>query len=203
MATSKTEKMTEEIRILPMRRKNLPNENFLVFCMINVKFLVLEAISHIFSDKMTEIKEIDRKICTLLQSSARLQLSHIAEQVGLSVAAVSEHVRKLEEQGIIKGYHAYLQADDFGFDVTAYVFIDIESSVYYEQFISDCKNMSEILECHAITGNASHLLKIRTKNTASLERLLSSLQQIPGVKRTITNLVLSTHIESLMLPMSL
>ena len=48
---------------------------------------------------MSEIKEIDRKICALLQSSARIQLSQIAEQVGLSVASVSEHVRKLEEQG--------------------------------------------------------------------------------------------------------
>ncbi|MGA1415176.1 MAG: Lrp/AsnC family transcriptional regulator [Candidatus Kapaibacteriota bacterium] len=140
-----------------------------------------------------EIKEIDRKICELLQQSARMQLSHIAEQVGLSVASVSEHVRKLEDQGIIKGYQ---------FDLTAYVFVDIESSVYYDEFISVCKTMPELLECHAITGNASHLLKIRTINTASLERLLSRLQQIPGVKRTITNLVLSTHIESLTLPLN-
>lgn len=174
----------------------------LVFCIIFEKFLVSKAFYHHFSDNMSEIKEIDRKICALLQSSARMQLSQIAEQVGLSVASVSEHVRKLEEQGIIKGYHAQLKADDFGFDLTAYVFVDIESSVYYEQFISACKTMPELLECHAITGNASHLLKIRTKNTASLERLLSGLQQIPGVKRTITNLVLSTHIESLTLPLT-
>lgn len=150
---------------------------------------------------MSEIKEIDRNICSLLQTNARMQLSHIAEQVGLSVAAVSEHVRKLEEQGIIKGYHALLQSDAFHFDLTAYVFVDIESSVYYERFISVCKTLPELLECHAITGNASHLLKIRTTNTASLEQLLSKLQQIPGVKRTITNLVLSTHIESLTLPL--
>ncbi|MGA1277404.1 MAG: Lrp/AsnC family transcriptional regulator [Candidatus Kapaibacteriota bacterium] len=149
-----------------------------------------------------EIKEIDRKICELLQQSARMQLSHIAEQVGLSVASVSEHVRKLEEQGIIKGYHAQLKSAAFQFDLTAYIFVDIESSVYYDEFISVCKTMPELLECHAITGNASHLLKIRTINTASLERLLSRLQQIPGVKRTITNLVLSTHIESLTLPLN-
>ena len=165
-----------------MRSKNLPNENFLVFCMIFEKFLVSKAFQYKFSDNMSEIKEIDRKICALLQSSARMQLSHIAEQVGLSVASVSEHVRKLEEQGIIKGYHALLKADDFGYDLTAYVFVDIESSVYYEQVITACKTMPELLECHAITGNASHLLKIRTTNTASLERLLSGLQQIPGVK---------------------
>ncbi|MFZ9815454.1 MAG: Lrp/AsnC ligand binding domain-containing protein, partial [Candidatus Kapaibacteriota bacterium] len=90
----------------------------------------------------------------------------------------------------------------FQFDLTAYIFVDIESSVYYDEFISVCKTMPELLECHAITGNASHLLKIRTINTASLERLLSRLQQIPGVKRTITNLVLSTHIESLTLPLN-
>ena len=149
---------------------------------------------------MNDIKDIDKQICGLLQDSARMQLSHIAEHVGLSVPAVSEHVRKLEEQGIIQGYYAKLNRDIFGYDVTALVFVDIESSVYYQEFITVCKSLPEILECHAITGNASHMLKIRTKTTASLEVLLSRLQQIPGVKRTITNLVLSTHIESFSLP---
>ncbi|GDX65723.1 AsnC family transcriptional regulator [Chlorobiota bacterium] len=149
---------------------------------------------------MSELKEVDKHICSILQDSARIQLSHIAEQVGMSIPAISEHVRKLEELGIIQGYQARLSPMSFGFDITAHVFVDIESSIYYETFIEVCKSLSEILECHAITGNASHLLKIRTKNTHSLEKLLSSLQQIPGVKRTVTNLVLSTHIESFTLP---
>jgi DNA-binding transcriptional ArsR family regulator len=55
---------------------------------------------------MSELKEVDKHICSILQDSARIQLSHIAEQVGMSIPAISEHVRKLEELGII---HAYLE----------------------------------------------------------------------------------------------
>ena len=46
---------------------------------------------------MSELKEVDKQICSILQDSARIQLSHIAEQVGMSIPAISEHVRKLEE----------------------------------------------------------------------------------------------------------
>jgi len=144
----------------------------------------------------SELKDTDKQICSLLQNNARIAFSSVAETVGLSVPAVSDHVRKLEEQGIIQGYHAKINPEPFGFDITAFIFVDIESSLHYESFINICKQMPEVLECHATTGNASHLLKIRTNNTRSLEKLLSALQQIEGVQRTITNLVLSTHIES-------
>lgn len=149
-----------------------------------------------------EKKDTDRHICSLIQSAARMPLSTIAEQIGLSNPSISEHLRKMEEAGTIEGYYTKLNPRSFGYDITAYVFVDIESSVYYQEFIRVCKTLAEILECHAITGNASHMLKIRTQNTGSLEALLSKLQQIPGVKRTITNLVLSTHIETFALPIS-
>lgn len=71
-----------------------------------------------------------------------------------------------------------------------------ESSKYYNQFIDHCQNTKDILECHAITGEGSHILKIRTENTSSLEKLLSKIQSWPGVKSTKTNLVLSSHKES-------
>ncbi len=71
-----------------------------------------------------------------------------------------------------------------------------ESSKYYSQFIEHCQNTKDILECHAITGDGSHLLKIRTENTSSLEKLLSKIQSWSGVKSTKTNLVLSSHKET-------
>jgi len=145
---------------------------------------------------LPELKDTDKHICALLQTNARLALSSVAETVGLSVPAVSDHVRKLEEQGIILGYHAKLNPEPFGFDITAFIFVDVDSSLHYSSFIEICKTIPEVLECHATTGNSSHLLKIRTKNTRSLEKLLSVFQQIEGVQRTTTNLVLSTHIET-------
>lgn len=151
--------------------------------------------------KVSEVKEVDRQLCTLLQRNARLSLRELAAHVGLSIPAVREHIRKLEERGVIEGYFTKLNPKAFGYDITAFVFVFVESSVHYPEFLARCKRRAEILECHAITGEASHVLKVRTHNTASLEQLLSEIQRWPGVRRTLTSLVLSTHVETLTVPL--
>ncbi|HYF04242.1 MAG TPA: Lrp/AsnC family transcriptional regulator [Patescibacteria group bacterium] len=149
--------------------------------------------------KQPVLKNTDRIICKMLQENARIPLSAVAEKVDLSIPSVSEHVRKLEEAGVITGYTAKLNPLAFDYDITAFIFVTLESSIYYQNFIEQSRLHQEILECHAITGEASHLLKIRTKSMVSLEKLLSTVQQWDGVRRTLTNLVLSTHIETLAL----
>ncbi len=142
------------------------------------------------------MKDLDRQICSLLQENARLSLSEIAEQVGSSVPTVSDRVRRLEADGTIREYTTLLRPADFGFDVTAFICVDLDSSTSYDGFRRQCRARKEIQECHAITGTASHLLKVRVPNTAALEQLLSSIQQWKGVSRTLTNVVLSTHKET-------
>jgi Lrp/AsnC family leucine-responsive transcriptional regulator len=142
------------------------------------------------------VKELDRQICSLLQENARLSLSEIAEQVGSSVPTVSDRVRRLEADGTIREYTTLFRVVDFGYDVTAFIFVDMDSSTNYDGFRRQCRSRKEIQECHAVTGTASHLLKIRVKTTGELEQLLSAIQQWKGVSRTQTNVVLSTHKES-------
>lgn len=142
------------------------------------------------------MKNTDKIICQTLQTNARTALSTLADKTGLSVPSVSEHIKKLEESHIIEGYNTKLNHKALGYDITAFVFVAVESSTYYEGFIDECRTISEVLECHAITGNGSHILKIRTLNTSELERILARVQRINGVKNTMTNIVLSTHIET-------
>ncbi|MFM8568957.1 MAG: Lrp/AsnC family transcriptional regulator [Candidatus Kapaibacterium sp.] len=142
------------------------------------------------------MKETDRIICKLLEQNARTSLSEIAETVGLSVTSVSEHIKKLEEQGVIEGYHTKISAEALDLDITSFIFVSVESSAHYPAFLAQCRKASEILECHAVTGDATHVLKVRVENTAALERLLSRIQQWNGVHRTETNLVLSTQFET-------
>jgi len=142
------------------------------------------------------VKELDRQICSLLQENSRLSLSEIAEQVGASVPTVSDRVRRLEADGTIREYTTLLRAVDFGYDVTAFIFVDMDSSTNYDGFRRQCRSRKEIQECHAVTGTASHLLKVRVRTTGELEQLLSAIQQWKGVSRTQTNVVLSTHKET-------
>ena len=149
------------------------------------------------------MKDLDRQICSLLQDNARLSLSEIADQVGSSVPTVSEHVKKLEADGVIREYTTVLDAVSFGLEVLAFIFVDLDSSVNYDNFRRQCRTRREILECHAVTGTASHLLKVRVRSTAALEQLLSALQQWTGVSKTSTNVVLSSHKETLSIPLTI
>jgi Lrp/AsnC family leucine-responsive transcriptional regulator len=76
-----------------------------------------------------------------------------------------------------------------------------ESSKHYPDIVKKAMTHPEVLECHAVTGEGSHLLKIRTVNTASLEKLLSQIQSWPGVVNTRTSVVLSTPKETPVLPL--
>lgn len=142
------------------------------------------------------IDDIDAKILEVLQKKGRTKRNDLAESVGLSLPAVSERLRKLEEHGIITGYYAKLDSQKLGKDITAFIFVTVDSSKHYTQFLEHAREQDDILECHAITGEGTHLLKVRTANTASLERLLSRIQAWGGVVSTRTNLVLSTTKES-------
>lgn len=145
---------------------------------------------------MVTIDEIDAKLLEMLQKQGRTKRNDLAEAVGLSVPAVSERLRKLEEGGVVTGYHARVDHRKLGKDITAFIFVTVDSSRHYAQFLEHAHGLDEIQECHAVTGDPSHILKIRTANTGSLEKLLARIQAWPGVVSTRTNLVLSTSKET-------
>lgn len=144
----------------------------------------------------TPLDDIDVKILELLQSNGRTRRNDLAEKVGLSVPSVSERLRKLEEAGIIAGYAATVDPRKVGKDITAFIVVLTDSSKHYHSFVEHAASMEEILECHAITGEGSHILKVRTENTSTLEKLLARIQSWTGVTGTRTQLVLSTSKET-------
>jgi Lrp/AsnC family leucine-responsive transcriptional regulator len=146
------------------------------------------------------LDETDIKILNHLQANGRAQRNSIAEIVHLSVPSVSERMRKLEEKGLISSYNAILNAKKFNFDITAFIFVEVDGSERYTGFVDHISNHPEVLECHSITGDGSHILKVRTKNTESLEKFLSLVQSWDGVARTRSNIVLSTFKETRSIP---
>ena len=145
---------------------------------------------------MEKIDVIDTQILHLLQTQGRIKRKDIAEAVGLSLPSVSERMRTLEERGVIAGYHAVINAKRLHHDVTAFVRVLSIGSDHYATFIDTLTSFDEVLELHSITGEGSHMVKLRTRNTAALEKLLARIQAIPGVRGTQTSIVLSTYKES-------
>lgn len=139
---------------------------------------------------------IDLQLLELLQDHGRASLHELARQVGLSAPAVSERLRKLEERGILRQYTVVLNPRALGRDVTAFIAVGMAGSRYYPEFRRRVAGHPEILECHSITGQGSHLLKVRTTSTERLEEILAEIQAWPGVQWTMTSVVLSTFKET-------
>jgi len=145
---------------------------------------------------LDKLDHIDLKILDIMQSQARIKRKDLAEIVHLTIPAISERMRKMEDEGYIKTYSAILNPKKVNLGVSAYIFVDVESSSHYDEVIEHAKKYDEILECHAITGSGSHLLKIRTEDVDHLEKILVDVQSWEGVKHTKTNLILSSPKET-------
>ena len=148
-----------------------------------------------FGGESPELDAIDLQILSLLQEHGRIPLVKLGEQVGLSAPSVNERVKKLEDSGIITGYHASVDASRLGKDVTAFIGVSISHPKTIALFEEAVALLEDVLECHHVTGSHTVLLKVKTENTSTLERLISAIRSIEGVARTETMVVLSTHTE--------
>lgn len=138
------------------------------------------------------LDETDLQILRTLQKKGRTKRNELAEEVKLSIPSVSERLNKLEDKKIIEGYYAKLNRKAFNYDIMAFILVMMDSSKHYKNLITNVEKMPEILECHAVLGEGSHLLKALVKNTEALEKVLSVIQSWQGVMGTKTIYVLST-----------
>lgn len=135
--------------------------------------------------------KIDIKILSLLQENARHPLKYLAEKVFLSSPAVSARIERLENQGIIKGYHAALDPLTLGFHITAFINLTLEphQKTEFYPFIEACPN---VLECNCVTGNYSMLIKVCFPSTLELDHFIGQLQTYG---KTETQIVFSTPVQ--------
>jgi len=138
------------------------------------------------------LDDLDNKLLEILQLKGRTKRNELAEVVSLSVPAVSERLKKLEDHGVIEGYYTKVNRKAYGLDILAFIYVIMDSSKYYKDLIKIVEHHRQILECHSVLGDGSHLLKVLVRNTEALEKLLSEIQSWSGVTSTKTTYVLST-----------
>src|SRR2546430_13651870 len=145
---------------------------------------------------INSLDQTDLKILYILQNDGRRRLADIADEVALSAPAVMERVKKLEAGGVIKGYQALLDGKKVGKDVTAFIGVSVGHQRDINKFAAQMLKYPDVLECHHVTGDESFILKVKSANTESLEKLLGEIRSVEGVTRTVTKVVLSTAKES-------
>ena len=126
---------------------------------------------------MDTFDELDRKILSALQRDCSLSLESLGETVGLSRNACWRRIRALEEQGLIKGRVALLDADKLGLRLT--VFMQIRTNAHapdwLEQFSRATRGMPEILGVYRMTGDLDYLIRARVADMADYDRLYQTL----------------------------
>jgi Lrp/AsnC family transcriptional regulator, leucine-responsive regulatory protein len=148
--------------------------------------------------------EIDLRLLSLLQSDGRLTYNELGSAVGLSISAVNERLRKLNAAGAIRTTVAIVEPRAVGLSFSCFIQVLLERPENDAPFIEGVRDTAEIQECHHIAGDYSYLLKVRTRDTAHLETLISDvIKRLPGVVRTQTTIVLSTPKETSELPITI
>jgi Lrp/AsnC family leucine-responsive transcriptional regulator len=132
---------------------------------------------------------IDRKILRALARSARLTNAELAEEVGLSPSPCWTRVKRLEQAGVIQGYHAMLDQAALGLPDTVFLEVMMErhDETHLARFEEAVLAIPEILECWLVTGEYDYVLKAAVGGTAGYERLLrEKIYRLPGVRHTRT-----------------
>lgn len=135
--------------------------------------------------------QIDKKIVMLLEKNARMPLKKIAEEVGLTSPAVSTRIYRLEQAGILTGYHAQISRKVMGYVVMAFVSLELTPG-FEEEFQKKVLESEFILECYNLTGQYGMLMKAVFKGTMELDTFIGEMQRFG---KTSTQIVYSTLVE--------
>ncbi|MGE4589272.1 MAG: Lrp/AsnC family transcriptional regulator [Acidaminococcaceae bacterium] len=141
---------------------------------------------------------IDKAILNELTQNARMPVSEISKKVSLSIPAVAERIRKLEQNNIIEKYTIKINRQKVEQKLLAFILVNIDSTENIQHFRDTITQSSCVLECHHVAGNHDYLLKVISEDTLSLERFLSkTLKNIKGVVSSNTIISLLTLKEEL------
>ena len=140
------------------------------------------------------LEEIDARIADALATDGRCSYTDLAERVGLSVSAVHQRVRRLEQRGVIKGYAARICGDEIGLPLTAFVSLTPIDPAAPDDYPQRLAHLRQIEACYSVAGHEAYILKVRVGSPAQLETLLAQIRSSAKVS-TRTTIVLSTPYE--------
>lgn len=153
-----------------------------------------------------KLDDIDRKILATLQAEGRITNVDLAERVGITAPPCLRRVRALEREGLIRGYHADLNAEALGFGITVFAMVSLTSQKdgdlkAFEKRVAD---WPLVRECYLLNGEIDYILKIVARDLAEYKAFLTgSLTAAAEVENVNTALMISTTKSEQNVPMDL
>ena len=136
------------------------------------------------------LDDVGWRILDELQQNARVSFAELGRRVGLSTPAVLERVHKMEETGIILGYHAKLDRAKTGMPITAFIRLSVLGDLLF-RVIAIAEKLDEVLECHRVTGTDSFVIKV---GVSSVEHLQELFDKFSPYVATTTSIILSSPV---------
>ena len=153
-----------------------------------------------------KLDRLDIRLLAELQGAGRLTYQELGERVGLSTSPCLQRVKKLELQGYIAGYGAWIEIHKLH-DVTAVftsVTLNAHTSADFLRFESTLRNYPELLECHLVSGGFDYLLKWQTLSIAHYQKLVEDLlESDAGINKYFSYIVIKTPIFQRYAPVAL
>ncbi|TCH96551.1 Lrp/AsnC family transcriptional regulator [Roseococcus sp. SYP-B2431] len=147
--------------------------------------------------------EIDRKIAIAVQQDGAAGLSDLAKVSGLSVSATAERVKRLEERGVIRGWHAALDPAEVGCPLLAFLRVAMRPGKEEIAFRRAIRKLDSVLECHQLTGEWSYLVKLRVADIRALDTILAEeIRPLAGIERLAVEVAMASVKETALLPVA-
>lgn len=140
-----------------------------------------------------KIDAIDRKIMAELQADGRMTNVELSKRLGISAPPCLRRVRMLEEQGLIKGYHAQVDSRALGFEVMVFALVGLSSQAEADlvAFEELCEDWPLVRECHMLNGEIDFMLKCVAPDLSTFQTfLIGDLTSAPNVASVKTSLVI-------------
>lgn len=144
------------------------------------------------SSKPKTLDRIDLTILDALQKNGRISNSTLAQRVNLSASPCLERVKRLEQEGYIERYGAFLNASKLRYGMTAFIQVTLDRTTadIFNKFRAQVIEIKEVAECHMVVGGFDYLLKLRFENMEAYRILLGHIVELPGVSQTHTYVVM-------------
>ena len=141
------------------------------------------------------VDDIDRALIAALRVNGRASFAELGRQVGLSGPSVQDRVRRLEERGVVTGFHAAVDPRSVGLGTSALVGIYSSDNAESDDVARRLREVPEVEDCWFVAGEEEFVVFVRTADTAALEHVIARIRRLRGVARTRTTVVLSTRWE--------
>lgn len=151
-----------------------------------------------------DLDKIDLNILKIMQENGRITNLQLSQHIGLSPAPTLERVRKLENSGYIKSYHALVDEEKLGLGIKTFiqVSLDFHQSNAIQLFLEEIQSIKEITECHHVTGNCDFVIKAYVKDIKTYEQLIiQKISKITVVKKFETMIIMSTSKKEPIVPL--